>query len=89
MSNVAINRETGEILVVGPDGQWSPAQRAVNPQTGEQIYNDGTRWVPVPVAPPPPRTATAASFESTVFSLNTCCTLFSLRICRFSITLIA
>lgn len=56
MSNVAINRETGEILVVGPDGQWSPAQRAVNPQTGEQIYNDGTRWVPVPVAPPPQRT---------------------------------
>ncbi len=57
MSNVAINRETGEILVVGPDGQWSPAQRAVNPQTGEQIYNDGTRWVPVPAAPQPERSA--------------------------------
>ena len=59
MSNVAINRETGEILVVGPDGQWSPAPRAVNPQTGEQLYNDGSRWVavPVPAAAAPERSA--------------------------------
>jgi hypothetical protein len=57
MANVAINRETGEILVVGPDGQWSPAQRAVNPQTGEQLYNDGSRWLAVPAAPQPERTA--------------------------------
>lgn len=53
MSNVAINRETGEILVIGPDGQWSPAPRAVNPQTGEQLFNDGTQWRPVPQAPAP------------------------------------
>ena len=57
MSNVAINRETGEILVVGEDGQWKPAQRARNPQTGEEIFNDGTQWKPIPAAPQPQRTA--------------------------------
>lgn len=53
MSNVAINRETGEILVIGSDGQWQPAQRARNPQTGDELYNDGSQWVPVPRAPRP------------------------------------
>jgi hypothetical protein len=57
MANVAINRETGEILVVGEDGQWKPAQRARNPQTGEEIFNDGTQWKPIPAAPQPQRTA--------------------------------
>ena len=57
MSNVAINRETGEILIVDPEGKWVPAPRAVNPQTGEQLYNDGSRWLAVPAAPQPERTA--------------------------------
>ena len=57
MSNVAINRETGEILIVDPEGKWVPAPRAVNPQTGEQLYSDGSRWLAVPAAPQPERTA--------------------------------
>ena len=55
MANVAINRETGEILVVGADGQWQPAQRARNPQTGQELYNDGSQWLPTPQPPQPPR----------------------------------
>lgn len=53
MSNVAINRETGEILVLSPEGQWQPAQRARNPQTGAEVYSDGRQWLPVPQAPQP------------------------------------
>lgn len=54
--SVAINRATGEILVVTPQGEWAPATRARNPQTGEEIFNDGTTWrpVPQPEAPRPP-----------------------------------
>lgn len=51
--NVAINRETGEILVISPQGEWAPAQRARNPQTGEDLFNDGAMWRPVPAAPAP------------------------------------
>jgi hypothetical protein len=54
--NVAINRQTGEILVLSPAGEWSPATRARNPQTGEELFNDGSGWrpVPAPEAPRPP-----------------------------------
>lgn len=55
MSNVAINRETGEILVIGSDGQWQPAQRARNPETGQELYNNGSEWLPTPQPPQPPR----------------------------------
>lgn len=53
MSNVAINRETGEILVLSPEGQWQPAQRARNPETGAELYSDGTQWRPIPQPPQP------------------------------------
>lgn len=53
--SVAINRETGEILVVNPQGEWMPATRARNPQTGEEIFNDGTAWRPVPQPEAPRR----------------------------------
>lgn len=53
MSNVAINRETGEVLVIGNDGQWQPAQRARNPQTGQELYNNGSQWLPMPQAQRP------------------------------------
>lgn len=54
--NVAINRQTGEILVLNPAGEWAPATRARNPQTGEELFNDGAVWrpVPTPEAPRPP-----------------------------------
>lgn len=52
MAETAINRETGEILILQGD-QWAPAQRARNPQTGAEIYFDGTDWRPVPSAPQP------------------------------------
>ena len=54
--NVAINRQTGEILVLNPAGEWAPATRARNPQTGEELFNDGAAWrpVPAPEAPRPP-----------------------------------
>ena len=46
--NVAINRQTGEILILNPAGKWAPATRARNPQTGEELFNDGAMWRPVP-----------------------------------------
>jgi hypothetical protein len=52
MAQTAINRETGEILVLQGD-QWQPAQRARNPQTGAEVFFDGTDWRPVPTAPQP------------------------------------
>ena len=55
MAETAINRETGEILVRQRD-QWQPAQRARNPQTGAEVFFDGTDWRPVPTAPQPART---------------------------------
>lgn len=55
MAETAINRETGEILVRQGD-QWQPAQRARNPQTGAEVFFDGTDWRLVPTAPQPART---------------------------------
>lgn len=46
--NIALNRETGEILVLSPEGQWQPAQRARNPQTGAEVFYNGRDWGPVP-----------------------------------------
>lgn len=46
--NIAINEQTGEILVLSPDGAWQPARRAENPQTGQKLYFDGTGWQEVP-----------------------------------------
>lgn len=46
--NVAINPTTGEIRVLSAAGQWEPAQRARNPQTGAELYHDGASWQPVP-----------------------------------------
>jgi hypothetical protein len=57
MSNVAINRETGEILVVNQDGAWEPARRARNPQSGQEIFFNGRDWAPVPAAPRQPADA--------------------------------
>jgi hypothetical protein len=54
--NIAINPETGEMLVISPQGQWVPPQRARNPETGAEVFYDGTEWRPVPAA----RTAPAA-----------------------------
>lgn len=49
--NVAINPATGEIRVLSAAGEWEPAQRAQNPQTGAELYFDGSAWQPVPRAP--------------------------------------
>lgn len=57
MSSVAINPQTGEVLVLGSEGQWTPAQVAQNPETGQQLYSTGGQWLPVPVAQPAAPTA--------------------------------
>lgn len=44
----AINPQTGEILTLGADGAWAPAPRAKNPETGQEIFQDGNEWKPVP-----------------------------------------
>lgn len=51
--SVAINPETGDIQVLGSEGQWAPAQRARNPETGAEVYYDGRGWQPVPRAADP------------------------------------
>lgn len=50
--NVAINPTTGEIRVLSAAGQWEPAQRARNPQTGAELYHDGASWQAVPKPQP-------------------------------------
>lgn len=44
----AINKETGEILVLSSEGDWTPAKLAQNPETGERLFLDGDEWKPVP-----------------------------------------
>lgn len=51
MASVAINPETREIRVLTPSGEWEPARRARNPQTGAELYFDGAAWQPVPEPP--------------------------------------
>jgi hypothetical protein len=36
----------GNFLVLGNDGKWTPAPRAVNPETGQSLIFDGTDWQP-------------------------------------------
>lgn len=50
----AYNEKTGEILVLGGDGQWSAPKTAKNPQTGEELYLDGNEWKPSPAKKPDP-----------------------------------
>lgn len=37
----------GNALFLDRDGQWKPAQKAVNPQTGESLAFDGAQWTPI------------------------------------------
>ena len=59
---LATNPETGETVFLDRDGQWKPAQRAINPETKEELIFDGTQWGSVareqqgPQQPPPSRT---------------------------------
>lgn len=46
---LATNPQTGEVVFLDPQGQWLPAQTAVNPQTQEKLAFDGSSWAPVPV----------------------------------------
>jgi hypothetical protein len=45
---LATNPQTGEAVYLTPDGQWSPAQTAVNPTTKEMLAFDGKEWKPLP-----------------------------------------
>lgn len=54
MSGVAMNRETGEIVVLSQEGQWEPARRARNPQSGKELFFDGREWRDVPAIPERP-----------------------------------
>lgn len=45
---VAVNPKTGEVLTLGPDGQWAPPKMASNPETGEKLFLDGSEWKPLP-----------------------------------------
>jgi len=47
---IATNPKTGEVVFLGDDGQWQPAQRAVNPDTHEMLAFDGREWKPVPAS---------------------------------------
>jgi len=42
----------GNYLTLGQDGQWTPAQRAKNPETGTEMVNDGGTWKPLPGSEP-------------------------------------
>ena len=64
--NIAINPETGEMLVISPQGQWVPPQRARNPETGAEVFYDGTEWRPVPAARTAPTAAAPAPTAESV-----------------------
>jgi len=42
----------GNYLTLGQDGQWVPAQRSKNPETGTEMINDGGTWKPLPGSEP-------------------------------------
>ena len=44
----AHNPQTGEVLTLGADGQWTKPQMAQNPETGVTLFLDGDAWKPVP-----------------------------------------
>lgn len=60
---VAINPSTGEAVFLAPDGQWKPAQTAVNPQTNEKLVYDGQQWQPLQDSAPADKYVTAARQE--------------------------
>ena len=60
MSSVAVNPQTGEVLILGAENQWVPAQVAKNQETGQQLYSTGTEWLPVPS----PQPAAPTAYES-------------------------
>ena len=45
---IATNPKTGETVFLDSDGQWKPAQTAVNPQTYEAVAFDGEGWKSLP-----------------------------------------
>lgn len=47
---IATNPSTGEVVFLGEDGQWQPAQTSVNPETREMLAFDGRDWKPVPAS---------------------------------------
>lgn len=49
---ISRNPETGEMVSLGADGQWTPVQRATNPETGAKLVYDGSAWI---AEPPPDR----------------------------------
>jgi hypothetical protein len=51
---VAINDKTGEVLALDGQGKWVPATRAKNPQTGEELYLDGSEWKTLNMPKPDP-----------------------------------
>lgn len=48
---IATNPETGEAVYLSEQGQWTPAQTAVNPETGQRLAFDGSTWVKIKPAP--------------------------------------
>lgn len=50
----------GNYLSLNPDGEWVPAQRARNPETGQELILDGQEWKPVPSGNEPSALASAA-----------------------------
>lgn len=53
-ASVAVNPQTGDILVLSAEGAWEPARRARNPQTGAELFFNGREWAPVPAKQEPP-----------------------------------
>ena len=47
---IAVN-EAGDAVFLTPQGQWEPAQIAVNPQTKETLAFDGRDWQPIKTQP--------------------------------------
>ena len=50
MMAIATNPTTGEVVYLADDGQWKPAQKAINPNTHEMLAYDGRDWKPVPAS---------------------------------------
>jgi hypothetical protein len=42
----------GNFLTLSADGQWVPAKRAKNPETGTEMVQDGDQWKPLPGSEP-------------------------------------
>lgn len=51
---IAVDKEGGNVVYLDDQGQWSPAQTAMHPQTKKTVAFDGKDWVDVI---PPSRTA--------------------------------